>query len=77
MFSNDPQQRLLFISDLTNNKVWFLERSTGKVLGTLGQMGENAGSFFGLHMEATDSKGNLYTGEVFYGERVQRFLLQR
>ena len=41
--------------------------------GTLGQMGQNAGNFFGLHMEATDSKGNLYTGEVFYGERVQRF----
>jgi hypothetical protein len=47
------------------------------VLGTLGQMGENAGRFFGLHMEATDSKGNLYTGEVFYGERVQRFLLKQ
>ena len=77
MFSNDRQQRLLYISDLANNHVWFLERSTGKVLGTLGQMGENAGSFFGLHMEATDSRGNLYTGEVFYGERVQRFLLQR
>jgi sugar lactone lactonase YvrE len=76
MFSNDPAQSLLYISDLTNNKVWFLDRKTGNVLGTLGQMGHNAGSFFGLHMEATDSKGNLYTGEVFYGERVQRFLLR-
>jgi hypothetical protein len=76
MFSNDPEERLLYISDLTNNHVWFLERATGKVLGTLGQMGQNAGQFFGLHMEATDSKGNLYTGEVFYGERVQRFLLR-
>jgi sugar lactone lactonase YvrE len=76
MFSNDPEQRFLYISDLTNNKVWFLDRKTGEVKGTLGQMGENAGSFFGLHMEATDSKGNLYTGEVFYGERVQRFLLR-
>jgi sugar lactone lactonase YvrE len=77
MFSNDPEQRFLYISDLTNNKVWFLDRKTGEVKGTLGQMGENAGSFFGLHMEATDSKGNLYTGEVFYGERVQRFLLRQ
>jgi sugar lactone lactonase YvrE len=76
MFSNDPEQRFLYISDLTNNKVWFLDRKTGEVKGTLGQMGENAGSFFGLHMEATDSKGNLYTGEVFYGERVQRFRLR-
>jgi hypothetical protein len=77
MFSNDPEQKFLYVSDLTNNKVWFLDRQSGEVLGTLGQMGQNAGSFFGLHMEATDSKGNLYTGEVFYGERVQRFLLQR
>jgi hypothetical protein len=27
-----------------------------------------------LHMEAVDSKNNIYTGEVFYGERVQRFV---
>jgi len=74
MFSNDKEQKLLYISDLTNNHIWFLDRKTGKVIGTLGQMGEQGGSFFGLHMEATDSKGNLYTGEVFAGERVQRFV---
>jgi hypothetical protein len=74
MFSNDKEQKLLYISDLTNNHVWFLDRKTGKVVGTLGQQGENGGSFFGLHMEATDSRGNLYTGEVFAGERVQRFV---
>jgi hypothetical protein len=77
MFSNDKEQKLLYISDLTNNHVWFLDRKSGKVLGTMGSMGHNAGQFFGIHMEATDSKGNLYTGEVFYGERVQRFLLQK
>jgi hypothetical protein len=37
-------------------------------------MGQNAGQFFGLHMEAVDSKGNIYTGEVFAGERVQKFV---
>ena len=36
-------------------------------------MGQNGGQFFGLHMIAVDSKGNIYTGEVFNGERVQRF----
>ncbi len=44
--------------------------------GHAGQHGPKRRQFFGLHMEATDSKGNLYTGEVFYGERVQRFLLR-
>lgn len=77
MFSNDKGQKLLYISDLTNNHIWFLDRETGKVLGTMGSMGQNAGQFFGVHMEATDSKGNLYTGEVFNGERVQRFLLAK
>jgi hypothetical protein len=37
-------------------------------------MGENGGQFFGLHMIAVDSAGNVYTGEVFQGERVQRFV---
>jgi hypothetical protein len=73
-FSPDKEQRFLFISDLTNNHVWFLNRADGKVVGQLGSMGESGGQFFGLHMIATDSKGNIYTGEVFAGERVQRFV---
>ena len=73
-FSPDRQQRLLFISDLTNNKIWFLNREDGKVVGQIGGMGENGGQWFGLHMIAVDSTGNIYTGEVFAGERVQRFV---
>jgi sugar lactone lactonase YvrE len=75
MFSPDKEQRVLYVSDINNNTVWFLNRADGTVLGNLGGMGENGGQFFGLHMEAVDSKGNLYTGEVFNGERVQRFAL--
>jgi DNA-binding beta-propeller fold protein YncE len=73
-FSPDRQQKYLFISDLTNNHIWFLNRDDGKVVGQMGSMGENGGQFFGLHMIAVDSKGNIYTGEVFAGERVQRFV---
>src|SRR5216683_5558190 len=74
MFSPDKQQRLLYVSDLTNNHIWFLNREDGKVVGQIGSMGENGGQFFGLHMIAVDTKGDIYTGEVFAGERVQRFL---
>ena len=77
MFSPDKAQRFLYISDINNNHVWFLNRADGKVVGQLGSMGQNGGQFFGLHMIATDSKGNLYTGEVFNGERVQRFVLAK
>src|SRR5579863_9212516 len=74
MFSPDKAQQFLFISDLTNNHIWFLNREDGKVISTLGSMGQNAGQFYGLHMIAVDSKGDIYTGEVFGGERVQRFV---
>jgi hypothetical protein len=74
MFSPDKEQRLLYISDLTNNHIWFLNREDGKIVGQMGSMGENGGQFFGLHMIAVDSIGNIYTGEVFAGERVQRFV---
>ena len=73
-FSTDREQRFLIISDLTNNKIWFLNRADGRLLGQFGSMGENGGQWFGLHMIAMDSQGNIYTGEVFNGERVQRFV---
>src|SRR4030095_11732294 len=73
-FSPDKEQKYLIISDLTNNHIWFLNRADGKIVGQMGQMGENGGPWFGLHMIAIDSQGNIYTGEVFNGERVQRFV---
>jgi hypothetical protein len=73
-FSHDRQQQFLYISDLTNNTIWFLNRADGKVLGRLGSMGDQGGLFYGLHMIAVDSRGNIYTGEVQNGERVQRFV---
>jgi hypothetical protein len=73
-FSPDREQRLLYVSDLTNNRIWFLNRADGRLIGEMGRMGENGGQFFGLHMIAVDSQGNVYTGEVFQGERVQRFV---
>jgi len=73
IFSPDKEQRILSVSDINNNTVWFLNRMDG-TLGQLGSMAKNGGQFSGLLMEETDSKGNLYTGEVFNGERVQRFI---
>ena len=72
-FSPDPEQRFLYISDRMNNKIWFLNRESGEVIGHLGSMGENGGQFFGLHMIAVDANGNIYTGEVD-AFRVQRFV---
>ncbi|MBI2185933.1 MAG: hypothetical protein HYU37_02280 [Acidobacteria bacterium] len=73
-FSPDKEQRFLYISDLTNNKIYFLNRQDGRIVGTMGQMGDQGGLWYGLHMIAVDTRGNIYTGEVFAGERVQRFV---
>ena len=73
-FSQDKQQKFLYISDLTNNHIYFLDRESGKEVGRMGGMGESGGSFWGLHMIAVDSKGTIYTGEVFAGQRIQRFV---
>ena len=73
-FSPDPEQEFLYISDLTNNTIWFLNRDTGELVAEMGKMGDSGGQFFGLHMIAVDSEGNIYTGEVQQGERVQRFV---
>ena len=73
-FSPDRAQRYLYICDIKNNTIWFLNRDDGRIVGRLGSMGESGGQFFGLHMIATDSRGYIYTGEVFAGQRVQRFV---
>jgi len=39
----------------------------------MGSMGESGGQWFGLHMIAVDSKGNIYTTETYEGKRVQKF----
>jgi len=72
--SADPDQRYLYVADMKNNTIWFVNRSDGRVLGRYGSMGENGGQFFGLELAVTDSRNNIYTGEVFAGERVQRLV---
>ena len=73
-FSADREQRYLYVADMKNNTIWFVNRADGTVLGRYGSMGDNGGQFFGLELAATDSRNNIYTGEVFAGMRVQRLV---
>jgi len=74
-FSADAEQRYLLIPDIQNNTIHILNRDDGVEIGRVGSPGNNGGQFHGLHMLDVDSDGNLYTGEVQAGERVQRFVL--
>ena len=73
-FSPDPQQKYIFVSDIMNNTVWILNRNDGSIAGRIGREGHEPGEFHGLHVATMDSHGNLYTGEVQSGERVQKFV---
>jgi len=74
-FSHDAAQKYLLVDDGENNVIWTLLRSDGSVQGTTGHAGRNAGQFHHVHTIASDSSGNLYTGEVETGRRIQKFAL--
>lgn len=76
-FSPLPDQSYIYIPDIMNNVVWIVNRADGETLGHFGFFGRNGGGFHWLHMVATDSAGNVYTGEVDTGKRVQRFVVAR
>lgn len=72
--SPDKDQRYLIYADGENNFLRVVERKSGASLGTIGRSGRNAGQFHWVHQIAVDSKGNIYTGEVDTGKRIQKFV---
>ena len=76
-FSPDKGQGFLFVADGEDNVIWTLRRSDGKILGSTGHNGRNAGQFHWIHQIASDSAGSLYTGEVDTGKRIQRFVIAK
>jgi DNA-binding beta-propeller fold protein YncE len=75
-FSTDENQKFLLVADGENNVIWTLRRDDGTVVGQTGHNGRNAGQFHWVHQIVSDSQGNLYTGEVDSGKRIQKFVLQ-
>ena len=73
-FSQDPQQKFLYVADGENDRVHIVDRESLEVLTTFGEGGRQPGEFYGVHSIATDSKGNIYTTETYRGQRVQKFV---
>ena len=46
-----------------------------RAVGQMGHDGRNAGRFHWVHQVVSDSQGNLYTGEVDTGKRIQKSVL--
>jgi hypothetical protein len=71
--SKDPAQRLLFVADGTNNRVWILDRENGETLASFGGNGRYAGQLHWVNAIGIDSQGNVFTGEVEQAKRIQKF----
>jgi DNA-binding beta-propeller fold protein YncE len=72
-FSNDPQQRFVYVADGHDKKVIVLQRDTLAEVGHFGSGGRLAGQFLAVGSIAADSRGNVYTGEQHHGKRVQKW----
>ena len=73
-FSNDPQQRFVYVADGHDKKVIVLQRDTLAAVGSVGSGGRLAGQFLAVGSIASDSRGNVYTGEQHHGKRVQKWI---
>ena len=71
--SADAAQSCLYVGDLANGTLYVLNRENLTELDRIGRAGRQAGEFHWLHALAVDSSGNIYTGEVDTGQRVQKF----
>jgi DNA-binding beta-propeller fold protein YncE len=72
-FSNDPEQKFIYIVDGSNGEVRIVERASNEILARFGRVGRQAGEFTAVHNVAVDSAGNIYTAEVQTGQRIQKF----
>lgn len=76
-FSNDPQQRYVYVADGHDKKVIILQRDTLAEIGGFGNGGRLPGQFLAVGSIAADALGNVYTGEQHHGKRVQKWIAGR
>src|SRR5688572_13494275 len=74
VLSHDEKQRYMYVADGANGRIYILERADGKVVGQFGRTGRMPGEFKWIHNIAIDKDGNLYTAEVGFGRRIQKFV---
>jgi len=72
-FSQDPEQKYIYMVDGSNGEIRVVERATQQTVGRFGRIGRQAGQFTAVHNITVDRQGNIYTAEVQTGQRIQKF----
>jgi DNA-binding beta-propeller fold protein YncE len=62
----------MYVVNQNNSRIDIVERQSGKIVSTIGQIGLLPGQFNQPHSIAVDSRNNLYIGEN-RGRRIHRF----
>lgn len=80
-FSRDRAQKYLLIGDGVNQRIWVLDRRSGRELSSFGE-----GYLHTVHQAGLDSHGNYYSGDVAFpgpgapvlgnGKTIQKFVQQ-
>jgi DNA-binding beta-propeller fold protein YncE len=70
--SRDAAQTFMFVVNQNNSQIDIVERQTGKLLSSLGEIGNLPGQFNQPHSVAVDSRNNLYVVEN-RGRRIHKF----
>ena len=75
-FSNDAEQKFIYLADGQNFKIYVIDRESMEVLTSFGGGGRQPGQFYAPHSIASDSNNNIYPTETYEGKRVQKFVYQ-
>ena len=70
----DKKENYFVLIDGTNNVLETVRVRDGAVVGSFGGAGRETGQFHWVHVGKFDSRGNLYTGEVDTGKRLQKWV---
>ena len=73
-FSRDAAQTFMFVVNQNNSQIDIIDRQSGKLLSSLGGIGNLPGLFNQAHSIAVDSQSNLYVVEN-RGRRIHKFKL--
>ena len=73
VFLPGPEQRYLFVVELSKPQVLVLERKTLRVLGRFGRVDDRLGAFYLLHDIVAHPDGRLQTAKVHAGGRARKF----
>jgi len=70
--SRDPAQAFMFVVNQNNSRIDVVDRQSGKIVSSVGEIGNLPGQFNQAHSVAVDSRNNLYVVEN-RGRRIHKF----